>query len=380
MATDCAFDGAIRRGSHTRAGHAAIAALAARQYGVVTRGQLIELGLGPAAIGHGVRRGALHVVHRGVYAVGHRVLRREGHWLAAVLAAGPDAVLSHRSAAALWGIGDTRRARVEVIVPRVCRRPGIDARRAALSPDEVTVECGIRVTTPARTLLDLAEVLRPQQLERAVHEAEYRRLTSPLPLAALLTRHQRRRGTTALRTIVDRHDLGATITKSELETRFLALLALLEDVVRRLQELLEARGQAALEQDRLAEPAGDLQERVVLHVARADLHDVGVLGDRVGVLRVEQLGDDRETRDLARDGQDLQRLDAETLEGERRRAWLEGAAAQHRRASGVDGPRDRHLLSHGYRVVRITWRQLHDGPATIAAELTILLADRLSSP
>jgi hypothetical protein len=69
---------------------------------------IIEIGLGAAAIDHRVKRGALHVIHHGVYAVGHRVLSREGRWLAAVLAAGPGAVLSHRSAAAMWGIWDSR--------------------------------------------------------------------------------------------------------------------------------------------------------------------------------------------------------------------------------------------------------------------------------
>jgi very-short-patch-repair endonuclease len=191
---------------------------------VVSRAQLLELGLGAGAIDHRVARGGLHVVHRGAYAVGHAVLSREGAWMAAVLAAGPGAVLSHRSAAALWGIRDTARARVEVTVPRVCRRPGIDAHRAALATDEVTIETGIPVTTPARTLLDLAEVLDPHRLERAVHETEFRRLTSPLSLAALLARHQGRRGTAALRAIVDRNGLGRTITKSDLELMFLAFV------------------------------------------------------------------------------------------------------------------------------------------------------------
>ena len=98
--------------------------------------------------------------------------------------------------------------------------------------------------------------------------------------------------------------------------------------------------QPALEQHRLAELAGDLEQRVVLHVARADLHDVGVLGDRVGVRGVEQLGDDRQPGLRARLGEDLQRRGAQALERERRRARLERAAAQHRRAAGL-APRAR---------------------------------------
>ena len=88
------------------------------------------------------------------------------------------------------------------------------------------------------------------------------------------------------------------------------LVALLEDVVGGLQQLVERRRQPALEQHRLAELARDLEQRVVLHVARADLHDVGVLGDRVGVLGVEQLGDDRQPGLVARLGEDLERRDA----------------------------------------------------------------------
>jgi very-short-patch-repair endonuclease len=157
---------------------------------VVARWQLLALGLGHGAIDHRVARGLLHPVHRGVYAVGHAVLSRHGVWMAAVLAAGPNAVLSHRSAAALWGIRDGGGRDVDVTVARDRKRPGIRAHRAALAPDEITIEDGIPVTTPARTLLDLAEQLTPQRLERAVHEAEYRRLTSPLTVDALWP-HQR---------------------------------------------------------------------------------------------------------------------------------------------------------------------------------------------
>ena len=122
--------------------------------------------------------------------------------------------------------------------------------------------------------------------------------------------------------------------------RITALVALLEDVVGGHEQLVERRGQAALEQHRLAELARDLEQRVVLHVARADLHDVGVLGDGVGVLAVEQLGDDRQPGRLARLGEDLERLGAQALERERRRARLERAAAQHRRAAVLDRLRD----------------------------------------
>src|SRR3954468_16569461 len=111
-----------------------IAELAGRQHGVVARWQLVDLGLGDDAINHRLAVHRLHPIHRGVYAVGHRLTTRPGTWLAAVLAAGPGAVLSHRSAAALWGIRDTGRARVDVTCRRRIERPGIDAHRAMLQP------------------------------------------------------------------------------------------------------------------------------------------------------------------------------------------------------------------------------------------------------
>jgi len=144
--------------------------------------------------------------------------------MAAVLAAGPGAVLSHRSASALWRIRDTAPAKPEVIVARERRRPGIHIHRVALPADEMTVARGIPVTTPTRTLLDLAEVISFHQLERAVHETEFRRLTSPLSLDALLARHAGRRGTTALREIVNCRNLGRNIPRSDLEIAFLAFV------------------------------------------------------------------------------------------------------------------------------------------------------------
>src|SRR4051812_7199982 len=118
------------------------------------------------------------------------------------------------------------------------------------------------------------------------------------------------------------------------------LVALLQDVVGGLEELVERAAEAALEEDRLAELAGDLEERVVLHVARADLDDVGVGVDGVGVLAVEQLGDDREAGLGAGLGEDLEGRAAQALERERARAGLEGAAAEHGGARLLDGPRD----------------------------------------
>jgi hypothetical protein len=108
VAVETAFAHDIHGKSKSRR-DAAIAELANRGHGVVSRAQLTELGLGRGAIEDRVARGSLHPVYRGVYAVGHGLLSRHGRWMAAVLAAGPDAVLSHRSAAELWGIRNSAR-------------------------------------------------------------------------------------------------------------------------------------------------------------------------------------------------------------------------------------------------------------------------------
>ena len=136
-----------------------------RQYGVVTRGQLLAAGVGETGIKERVRTGRLIRLHRGVFALGHRELRREGHWLAAVLACGPGAVLSHVDAAAHWNIRQSAAALVHVTVPtragRVRRRGLRIHRSGRLAAEQVTVHEGIPVTTLARTLLDLADVLGP---------------------------------------------------------------------------------------------------------------------------------------------------------------------------------------------------------------------------
>jgi predicted transcriptional regulator of viral defense system len=142
---------------------AQIAALATAQHGVVTRRQLKGFGLSPGGIEKRVASGRLHRIHRGVYAVGHPVLGSHGRRLAAVLTCGPHALLSYASAAALWAIRASAAVLVDVTVPGSGarpRRPGLRIHRArGLGPDERTVHHGIPVTTPERTLLDLAAVL-----------------------------------------------------------------------------------------------------------------------------------------------------------------------------------------------------------------------------
>jgi very-short-patch-repair endonuclease len=157
----------------------AVARLAARQHGVVTTRQLLLAGVLHSGIHDRQLSGRLHRIHRGVYAVGHTSIGNEGRWLAAVLACGNSAVLSHRSAGALWGIGPVP-AVVEVTVPgsggRAVRK-GIRLHRSTtLSPADVTRRAGIPVTTPDRTLAGLHRVLSPDQFARALREAEYLKL------------------------------------------------------------------------------------------------------------------------------------------------------------------------------------------------------------
>ena len=127
MANERRIDRDIRGKSASRSADAAIARLAAHQHGVVARGQLLPLGFGADAIDRPVALARLHPVHQGVYAVCHPIVSRSGAWMAAVLAAGPGAVQSHHSAAALWGIRETRRSTPDVIGPRRVERPRIHA-------------------------------------------------------------------------------------------------------------------------------------------------------------------------------------------------------------------------------------------------------------
>jgi len=202
-----------------------IGVLADRQYGVVSRRQMEARGLTRTQLDRRLANGHLLPLHRGVYAVGHRIVPRNGRLLAAVLASGPGATLSHRSAAALWDLVREAPRRTDVTTHRALRqRETIHLHRASLSPDERMVRDGIPVTTPARTLLDLAAVLPRDRLERAANEAEVQRVYDGRALARLLERYPHRGGVPALRAVIADLALGARITDNEFEQRFLALL------------------------------------------------------------------------------------------------------------------------------------------------------------
>jgi very-short-patch-repair endonuclease len=197
---------------------------AQRQHGVVARYQLLKLGYSANAIEHRLAKGRLHPVRRGVYAVGRPAVDRYGHWMAAVLSCGREAVLSHGSAAALWGIRPAV-GEFEVSVPLAVSRQqrGIVVhRRPLLGAEGVTRRHCIPVTTPICTLIDLAARLDKWQLETAINEADKRDLTNPEELRSALDDLFPRPGLRLLREVLDRSTF--TLTDSELERSFLRIV------------------------------------------------------------------------------------------------------------------------------------------------------------
>jgi predicted transcriptional regulator of viral defense system len=212
-----------RRRREPGAGDAAIAALAERQHGVVTRRQLAAFGLSADAIDRRLRAKRLLPLYRAVYAVGHRPATKEMRWMAAVLTGGARAVLSHWAAAAHWGLRAPRGSAVDVTTPRSQRpKPGIRFHRSNLPADETTVHDGIPITTVPRTIFDLAADSDQRQVERAINEAEVNRLWDELSLHDLLHRYPGRSGTRTARAALLKRNEGATYTKSDLEELFLA--------------------------------------------------------------------------------------------------------------------------------------------------------------
>jgi len=177
---------------------------AAVQHGVVGREQLVAAGMSASAIDRAIATGRLIRLHRGVYAVGHASLLPDGHRLAAVLAAGPGAVLSHTSAADAWGLLVDARARTDVTAPRARGRtlPRISLHRTRLHPTDQTVLNGIPITTVARTLMDVAATRPTRILERALERSEELRLFDLLEVDDCLERNEGQRGAGRLRTAV----------------------------------------------------------------------------------------------------------------------------------------------------------------------------------
>jgi very-short-patch-repair endonuclease len=294
-----------------------IRTLAGHQHGIVARRQLLALGLGEDAIDHRLGSRRLIRLERGVYALGHAELRREAGALAVVLAAGDGAVLSHRSAAGLWGVRPWSGSFTEVTAPGrggVRRRPGrLVHRSAELMPGETTVERGVPTTTVARTLLDLAAVVPAHHLRRAVERAEQAELFDLAAVRQALDDHPGRPGRRALTALLaDFRTHGDVRTRSDLEAMVLQLCldhGLPRPEVNRYDGIRESDFRWP-------------RQRLVVEV------------------------------------------DSWTFHG-RTRAAFDG-----------DRARDRSLLREGWRVARFTDRQILSDPTGLAAELAALLADR----
>ena len=205
---------------------AIVAAHAARQFGVVSRRQLVDAGLTRSAIEHRLRIGWLHRMYRGVYAVGHPPLMREARWMGAVLACGDDAGLSHACATALWEIRPYSGTWIDVTVPTRAGRKKRDGLRihrcGTLTAEEITTHRAIRVTSVARTLLDVAAMLTPPALARTVEQTEIRRLFDLAAVERTIALNPKHRGVGRLRDAIALYRPDE-LKRSDLEHAFLAL-------------------------------------------------------------------------------------------------------------------------------------------------------------
>jgi hypothetical protein len=294
---------------------AEIARVATAQHGVIGFEQLLAAGLGPGAVNARVRAGKLHRLHRAVFAVGHTSLSRHARRLAAVLALGEGAVLSHVSAAALWAIRLSSASVIHVTVPTDAgrmRRSGIVVHRSrTLAPADVTEHEGIPTTSVARTQLDLASMLAPGPLERAVERSLSLRLFDLEQTNAVIAANPRRPGARALARVIATMYDEPPLTRSDLEGL--------------MRDLCDAHG-----------------------LPRPQVNAV-VEGEEVDFLWRDQ------------------RLIVETDGHE-----THGTRAAFER----DRAKDARLTMLGYRVVRFTYRRLALEPQTVARTLRALLAAR----
>jgi very-short-patch-repair endonuclease len=286
--------------------------LATRQHGVVARWQLASLGFGVKAIEAALGEGRLSPVHEEVFAVGHTRVSQKGHWWAAVLAYGPDAVLSHQSGAALWGLRRPRSGPLHVTAALgrqgVRRRRGIWIHRCRLRAEEATVHEDIPVTTVARTLFDFAEVTPYDEVKKAAEAADRRNLLRLRELEEVCERGRGRQALRPVRRLLV--ELGAPAEgRSPLEIRF--------------AEFLRDR--------RIPAPA---QNVLVLG------HEVDALWPAAKLV-----------------------IELDSWEHHGHRAGFER-----------DRARDPKLLLAGYRTIRVTHSRLDHEPEQLAAELRALLA------
>jgi len=288
-----------------------LARLATRQHGVVSRPQLLALGFGDEAIKTRLDAMRLQALHREVFAVGHSRLGEAARRWAAVLAYGETALLSHRSAAALWGLARQRSSLIDITAEMgrqgICRREGIFIHRGRLHPEDRAVRTGIPVTTVARTLFDMAEFVSLKRLESAWEEADRLGLLELREVERVCERGYGRRALRPIRRLLA-EARAATITRSPLEDDF-----------------------AAFCRDRgLPTPS----------------FNTTVLGFEVDALWPRQR--------LAAE------LDSWEFHG-------------HRAAFERDRARDSALQVAGYRIIRVTYRRVHSEADKLAAEIRVLL-------
>lgn len=220
---------AERARSTARGRSLALADVASRQHGVIAARQLLDLGFSRSAIDRLVRGGRLHRLHAGVYAVGHRGVTPVGRRLAAVLSAGAYAVASHTTAGALWDLRGATNRVAHVSVPAASSGARSTAavcvhRPRRLEPADITSRDGIPVTTVARTLIDLGDVVRAEQVRRAFIRAEQLRLLDLVQIDGALERAGPRRGAAVLRGVLRAYDPRWQATRSGLELRMLDIV------------------------------------------------------------------------------------------------------------------------------------------------------------
>lgn len=203
------------------------AAIAARQGGAIGTGQLRVTGLSASGVRRRVVAGRLHPMFVGVHALGHAGVGRTGWLHAALLAAGEAAALSHRTSGEHWGLLDVRSGPIHVTVPgaRGRSRDGLTIHSAKLGAADTILRDGLRITTVARTLIDLGEQLSVEQLVEVLDRAEARRLHHPAAVAHAMARAQGRRGLRTLRAALLIARPQDVLTRSELERRALRMLA-----------------------------------------------------------------------------------------------------------------------------------------------------------
>jgi hypothetical protein len=295
-----------------------IAEIAARQHGVITASQVAALGVASRTMRDWVAVGRLHRVHVGVYAVGYRPLASHTRWFAGVLACSEGSVLSHRSNAALFGLRPDWAGGVDVTSPgRVGRsREGIQVHRAdLLLPSEVTVRDRIPCTTAARTIVDLASVIRADQLEYTIHIAQSKRRVTRAQIAAVIAHLPGRRGTGVVRDILRLTDESEDDARSKNERRF--------------RRIVKRAG--------LPDPHGNYWVALDAHPA--------------GGLEVDFAWPDR-------------RVAVE----------IDSALYHETERARINDPaRDRALMLAGWRVIRFSDRDLIDRPAQVAAQMRALL-------